>query len=137
MQRNGWSNTLSQWTSCGNKWNYRNKNLVAIYDIYCNDIFCCKNLLPQSLLQRLKPITTEFIATAKTYYHRVYCNGLQQLIFVAIKVYCNKMKVIATKNFVAINLFSCSACSSRYGRNKWPFGRIQILWKFALCMCHK
>jgi hypothetical protein len=55
-----------------------------------------------------KPITTEFIATAKTYYHRVYCNGLQQLTFVAIKVYCNKMKVITTKNFVAINLFSCS-----------------------------
>ena len=52
-----------------------------------------------------KPITTEFIATAKTYYHKVYCNGLLRLTFVAIKVYCNKMKVIATKNFVAINLF--------------------------------
>ena len=46
---------------------------------------------------------------AKTYYHRVYCNDLQRLTFVAIKVYCNKMKVIATKNFIAINLFSCSA----------------------------
>ena len=56
-----------------------------------------------------KPITAEFITTVKTYYHRVYCNGLQQLIFVAIKVYCNKMKVITTKNFVVINLFSCSA----------------------------
>ena len=55
-----------------------------------------------------KPITTEFIATAKTYYHRVYCNDLQRLTFVAIKVYCNKMKVITIKNFVAINLFSCS-----------------------------
>ena len=60
----------------------------------------------QILLQ--KPITKEFIATAKTYYHEVYCNGLQRLTFIAIKVYYNKMKVIATKNFVAINLFSCS-----------------------------
>ena len=46
LQRNSWSNTLSQWTSCGNKWNYHNKNLVAIYDIYCNDVFCCENLVP-------------------------------------------------------------------------------------------
>ena len=37
---------------------YRNKNLVTIYDIYYNDIFCRKNLLPQSLLQRLA--TTNF-----------------------------------------------------------------------------
>ena len=58
------------------------------------------------LLQKL--ITIEFIATAKIYYHRVYCNGLQRLTFVTIKVYYNKMKVIATKNFVAINLFSYS-----------------------------
>ena len=42
---------------------------------------------------------------AKTYYYKVYCNGLQRLTFVAIKVYCNEMKVIATKNSVAINLF--------------------------------
>ena len=70
---------------------------------------CCniRYLLQWHILLR-KPITTEFIATAKIYYHRVYYNGLQRLTFIAIKVYCNKMKVIATKNFVAINLFSCS-----------------------------
>ena len=50
--------------------------------------------------------TTNFVA--KTYYYGVYCNSLQRLTFVAIKIYYNKMKVIATKNFVAINLFSCS-----------------------------
>ena len=70
---------------------------------------CCNiwYLLQWNILLR-KLITTEFIAMAKTYYHRVYCNGLQRLTFVAIKVYCNKMKVIVTKNSVAINLFSCS-----------------------------
>ena len=67
LQWNSWSNTFSQQNNCGNKWNFRNKNLIAIYDIYCN--------------------------------------GLQRLTFVAIKVYYNKMKVIAIKNFVAINLF--------------------------------
>ena len=53
-------------------------------------------------------------SVAKTYYHRVYCNGLQRLTFVTIKVYCNKMKAIETKNFVAINIFSCSAMRDRF-----------------------
>ena len=52
-----------------------------------------------------------FIATkifvTKTYCHRVYYNGLQRLTFAALKVYCTKIKVITTKNFIAINLFCC------------------------------
>jgi hypothetical protein len=76
---------------------YRNEIVMAI-----NGIIATKILLHYMI----------FIATknfvVKTYYHGVYCNGLQRLTFVAIKVYCNEMKVIATKNFVAINLFSCS-----------------------------
>ena len=79
----------------------------------------------QILLQ--KPITTEFIATAKTYYHGVYCKGLQRLTFIAIKVYYNKMKVIATKNFVAINLFSCSGCL---------FGTLYIFLLLELGTCN-
>ena len=49
--------------------------------------------------------TTNFVV--KTYCHGIYCNGLHRLTFVAIKVNCNKMKVIATKNFVTTNIFSC------------------------------
>ena len=76
---------------------YCNEIIVAIYRIIATKI----------LLQYMIFIaTTNFVA--KTYYHGVYCNGLQRLTFVAIKVYCNKMKVIATKKFVATNLFSCS-----------------------------
>jgi hypothetical protein len=77
---------------------YRNELVVVI-----NEIIATKILLQYMIFIAM----TYFVA--KTYYHRVYCNGLQRLTFVAIKVYYNKMKVIATKNFVAINLFSCSA----------------------------
>ena len=76
---------------------YRNELVVVI-----NEIIATKILLQYMIFIAM----TYFVA--KTYYQRVYCNGLQRIIFVAIKVYCNKMKVIATKNFVAINLFSCS-----------------------------
>ena len=81
MQQNGWSNTLSQWTSCGNKWNYRNKNLVAIYDIYCNDIFCCENLLPQSVLQRLA--TTNFRCDKSLLQQKI---SLQLTFFLVVQV---------------------------------------------------
>jgi uncharacterized protein (UPF0371 family) len=76
---------------------YRNEIVVAI-----NGIIATKILLHYMIFIATK----DFIA--KTYYHRVYCNGLQRLTFVAIKVYCNEMKVIVTKNFIAINLFSCN-----------------------------
>jgi hypothetical protein len=76
---------------------YRNEIVVAINGIIATKI---------SLQYMIFIATTNFVA--KTYYHGVYCNGLQRLTFIAIKVYYNKMKVIATKNFVAINLFSCS-----------------------------
>ena len=76
---------------------YRNELVVVINEIIATKI----------LLQYMIFIAMAYFV-AKTYYHRVYCNGLQRLTFVAIKVYYNKMKVIATKNFVAINLFSCS-----------------------------
>ena len=78
---------------------YRNELVVVI-----NDIIATKILLQYMIFIAM----TYFVA--KTYYHRVYCNGWQRLTFVAIKVYCNKIKVIATKNFVAINLFTCSDC---------------------------
>ena len=80
---------------------YRNELVVVI-----NEIIATKILLQYIIFIAM----TYFVA--KTYYHRVYCNSLQRLTFVAIKVYCNKMKVIETKIFVAINLFSCSANSS-------------------------
>ena len=54
---------------------HRNELVVVINEIIATKIllqymifiamtFCCENPLPQSLLQRLKPIITEFIATA-------------------------------------------------------------------------
>jgi hypothetical protein len=67
---------------------YRNELVVVI-----NGIIATKILLQYMIFIA----TTNFVA--KTYYHRVYCNGLQRLTFVAIKVYCNEMKVIATKKF--------------------------------------
>ena len=79
---------------------------------YCNEIVVAINGIIAtkiSLQYMIFIATTNFVA--KTYYHEVYCNGLQRLTFVAIKVYYNKIKVIATKNFVVINLFSCSAGS--------------------------
>ena len=82
---------------------YRNELVVVI-----NEIIATKILLQYMIFIAM----TYFVI--KTYYHRVYYNGLQRLTFVAIKVYCNKMKVIATKNFVAINLFSCSVNGERH-----------------------
>jgi hypothetical protein len=79
----------------------------------CNEIIVAINgiIATKILLQYMIFIaTTNFVV--KTYYHRVYYNSLQRLTFVAIKVYCNEMKVIATKNFVAVNLFSCSGLTS-------------------------
>ena len=76
---------------------YRNKIVVVINGIIATKI----------LLQYMIFITkTNFVS--KTYCHGVYCNNLQQLTFVMIKVYYNEMKVIAIKNFVATNIFSCS-----------------------------
>jgi hypothetical protein len=79
---------------------YRNEIVVAINGIIATKISLQYVIFIATTNFVAKPITTEFIATA--------CNDLQRLTFVAIKVYYNKMKVIATKNFVAINLFSCS-----------------------------
>ena len=76
---------------------YRNELVVVI-----NEIIATKILLQYMIFIAM----TYFVI--KTYYQRVYYNGLQRLTFVAIKVYCNKKKVIATKNFVATYLFSCS-----------------------------
>ena len=87
---------------------YRNEIVVAINGIIATKI---------SLQYMIFIATSNFVAktyyhgvyyNGKTYYHGVYCNGLQRLTFVVIKVYFNKMKVIATKNFVEINIFSCS-----------------------------
>ena len=80
---------------------YRNELVVVINEIIATKI---------SLQYMIFIAMTYFVV--KTYYRRVYCNGLQRLTFVAIKVYCNEMKVIAIKNFVAINLFSCNVCST-------------------------
>ena len=111
---------------------YRNKLVVVI-----NEIIATKILLQYMIFIAMtyfvaKTYYIEFIVTFKTYYHRVYCNGLQRLTFVTIKVYCNKMKVIATKNFIAINLFSCSESSTR------NFGRKRVI-TFGLdkTMCKK
>ena len=58
---------------------YRNEIVVLI-----NEIIAIKILLQYMIFIAM----TYFVA--KAYYHRVYCNGLQRLIFVAIKVYWNK-----------------------------------------------
>ena len=58
---------------------YRNEIVVLI-----NEIIAIKILLQYMIFITM----TYFVA--KTYYHRVYCNSLQRLTFVAIKVYCNK-----------------------------------------------
>ena len=78
---------------------YRNEIIVVINGIIATKI---------SLQYMIFIAMTNFVA--KIYYHRVYCNGLQRLTFVAIKVYYNKMKVIVAKNFVTINHFSCNEC---------------------------
>ena len=76
---------------------YRNEIVVAINRIIATKI---------SLQYIIFIAMTKFVA--KTYYFGGYYNGLQRLTFVAIKVYCNEMKVIAAKKFVATNLISCS-----------------------------
>ena len=70
---------------------YRNELVVVINEIIATKI---------SLQYMIFIAMTYFVV--KTYYRRVYCNGLQRLTFVAIKVYCNEMKVIAVSLKVLI-----------------------------------
>ena len=82
---------------------------------YCNEIVVAINGIIAtkiSLQYMIFIATTNFVA--KTYYHGVYCNGLQRLTFVAIKVYCNEMKVIVTKNMIFESLLYSLKVKLRY-----------------------
>ena len=71
---------------------YRNELVVVINEIIATKI---------SLQYMIFIAMTYFVV--KTYYRRVYCNGLQRLTFVAIKVYCNEMvEVITYRNKLVV-----------------------------------
>ena len=84
---------------------------IRLVSVCCNKVF----LIIIKIFYCNKLIATKIYCNKKfvaiVYSHRLYRNSEQRKNFVVIELYCNKMKLIATKFFVAIRLFSCSEVS--------------------------